>query len=325
MCRRLALAPTGRFAVAVMALGGLVPKSNSFTCRETIRHRSSNTNYHRSGTRNRSSVSIPVSSSSNTSRAQHALLLAKDNKGVYSRPSAAIERGSGFFIPGLEGPRVRLVFGLIVLLLIVLNHVLLSSSLPTVAFSEGLAGVYAILLLFQAAIEFGKEEKGFIVTLEKEKSAADTSTSASSFSQTWSSSSSSSSSSALSEEAKEKVQWAAASYVSLTPASHMLLLEENDGVVYRLGSTPATTTPTSEMEGTKAAFQALEMSSSGRVSLPLTHPAVTSLSSEEHGRCVVLQRINESKCWMMTSNQLLAAFTKEDLKWLGQLAKHVAN
>ena len=28
-------------------------------------------------------------------------------KGVYSRPSAAIERGSGFFIPGLEGGRVR--------------------------------------------------------------------------------------------------------------------------------------------------------------------------------------------------------------------------
>jgi hypothetical protein len=247
------------------------------------------------------------------------LFLAKDNKGVYSRPSAAIERGSGFFIPGLEGPRVRLVFGVIVLLLIVLNHMLLSSSFPTVAFSEGLAGVYAILLLFQAAIEFGKEEKGFIVTLEKEKPGADTSTSASSFSQTWSSSS------ALSEEGKEKVQWAAASYVSLTPASHMLLLEENDGVVYRLGSTPARTTPTSEMEGTKAAFQALEVSSSGRVSLPLTHPAVAFLSSEEHGRCVVLQRINESKCWMMTSNQLLAAFTKEDLKWLGQLAKHVAN
>jgi hypothetical protein len=249
------------------------------------------------------------------------LFLAKDNKGVYSRPSAAIERGSGFFIPGLEGPRVRLVFGVIVLLLTVLNHVLLSSSLPTVAFSEGLAGVYAILLLFQAAIEFGKEEKGFIVTLEKEKSTTDSSTGASSFSQTWSSSSNE-----LSEENKEKVQWAAASYVSLTPATHMLLLDEKDGVVYRLGSTPAAaTTARTEMEGTKAAFQALVTSLSGRVSLPPTHPAVKSLSSEEHARCVVLQRINESKCWMMTSNQLLAAFTKEDLKWLGQLAKHVAN
>jgi hypothetical protein len=244
--------------------------------------------------------------------------MAKDNKGVYSRPSAAIERGSGFFIPGLEGPRVRLVFGVTVLLLTVLNHVLLSSSLPTVAFSEGLAGVYAILLLFQAAIEFGKEEKGFIVTLEKDKSTTDSSTGASSFSQTWSSSSS-----ALSEETKEKVQWAAASLVSLTPATHMLLLDKKDGVVYRLGSTPAMTTPTTEMEGTKAAFEALVKSSSGRVSLPPTHPAVAFLSSEEHGRCVVLQRINESKCWMMTSNQLLAAFTNEDLKWLGQLAKHV--
>lgn len=306
MCRLLPL--TGRFTVMAVALGGLLPRSNAFAYRGAIRDRYPNTNY-----RAETGDAVPLPFS-NPSRAQ-ALFFAKDNKGVYSRPSAAIERGSGFFIPGLEGPRVRLVFGIIVLLLTALNHVLSSSS-PTVAFSEGLAGVYAILLLFQAAIEFGKEEKGFVVTLEN-KEATDSATTASSFSQTWSSSNE------LSEDEKEKVQWAAASYVVLTPATHILLLDRNDGVVYRLGSTPAITV--TSMEGTQAAFQALEKSSSGRVSLPPTHPAVTCLSSAEHGRCVVLQRIHESKCWMMTSNQLLAAFTKEDLKWLGQLAKYVSS
>jgi hypothetical protein len=291
-----------------LALGGLLPRSNAFSYREAIQDRYPNTNYR---AETDGAARLPLS---NPSRGQ-ALFFAKDNKGVYSRPSAAIERGSGFFIPGLEGPRVRLVFGVVVLLLTALNHELSSSS-PTVAFSEGLAGVYAILLLFQAAIEFGKEEKGFVVTLENEE-ATDSATTAPSFSQTWTSSNE------LSQDEKEKGQWAAASYVAMTPATHMLLLDQKDGVVYRLGSTPAISV--TAMEGTQAAFQALEKSSSGRISLPPTHPAVTSLSSAEHGRCVVLQRIHESKCWMMTSNQLLAAFTKEDLKWLGQLAKHVSN
>ena len=39
----------------------------------------------------------------------------KKSSGVYARPSAAIERGSGFFIPGLEGSRVRLLFGILAL------------------------------------------------------------------------------------------------------------------------------------------------------------------------------------------------------------------
>lgn len=251
------------------------------------------------------------------------LSATKGNKGVYSRPSAAIERGSGFFIPGLEGPRVRLVFGIVVLILTVLNHVLLSSNLPTVNFPERLAVVYAVLLLLQAAIEFGKEEKGYVVSLEtdlQEATQNGSSSAPSSLSQTWSSSSS-----ALSDDEKERVQWAAASYLSLTPATHILLLDRNNGVAYRLGTTPPLAVDDSQLEGTASAFAALDSASSGRVSLPSTHPTVTALNTnEEHGRCIVLQTIDDDKCWMMTSNQLLAAFTKEDLRWLGQLARHVS-
>ena len=249
-------------------------------------------------------------------------LAAKDssNKGVYSRPSAAIERGSGFFIPGLEGPRVRLVFGIVVLVLTVLNHVLLSANLPTVAFPERVAVVYAVLLLIQAAIEFGKEEKGYVVTLETSDSQQGESI-ASSLSQ----STFSTLSTFLSNDEKERIQWAAASYLSLTPATQIMLLNRNDGVVYRLGATasPADSIST-EMEGTQAAFVALDKSSGGRISLPLTHPAVVALDlNEEDSRCIVLQKIDNESCWIMTSNQLLTAFTKDDLKWLGQLAKHV--
>ena len=249
-------------------------------------------------------------------------LAAKDssNKGVYSRPSAAIERGSGFFIPGLEGPRVRLVFGIVVLVLTVLNHVLLSANLPTVAFPERVAVVYAVLLLIQAAIEFGKEEKGYVVTLETSDSQQGESA-ASSLSQ----STFSTLSTFLSNDEKERIQWAAASYLSLTPATQIMLLNRNDGVVYRLGATaPPADSISTEMEGTQAAFAALDKSSGGRISLPLTHPAVVALDlNEEDSRCIVLQKIDNESCWIMTSNQLLTAFTKDDLKWLGQLAKHV--
>ena len=83
------------------------------------------------------------------------------------RPSAAIERGSGFFIPGLEGPKVRLLFGIVVLLLTAVNRAL-TIILPTdgaMTVTETLAIGYAMLLLLQAAIEFGKEERGFVVSL----------------------------------------------------------------------------------------------------------------------------------------------------------------
>ena len=130
----------------------------------------------------------------------------------------------------------------------------------------------------------------------------------------------------MSDAVKERVQWAAASYVALTPATHMLLLNRKDGVVYRLGVTPPCMDSSQEQDGTQAAFAALDKASSGRVSLPPTHPTANALNSEEeHGRCIVLQRIDDDTCWMMTSNQLLPAFTKEDLKWLGQLALHSAD
>jgi len=200
-----------------------------------------------------------------------------------------------------------------------LNHVM-SSNLATVAFPERVAVVFAVLLLLQAAIEFGKEEKGYVVSLERTSDKQDSASASPSYSQTWLSSSS------LTEEDKERAQWAAASYVALTPATHMLLLDRNDGVVYRLGVTAPRADSADEMNGIQAAFAALDKASSGRVSLPATHPTVIALNAEEeHGRCVVLQRIDDDSCWMMTSNQLLPAFTKDDLKWLGQLAKHVVN
>ncbi|BAM79343.1 hypothetical protein CYME_CME124C [Cyanidioschyzon merolae strain 10D] len=40
----------------------------------------------------------------------------------YSRPSAAVERGGGFYVPGLDGPQLRFLLGLTCLFLLALNH-----------------------------------------------------------------------------------------------------------------------------------------------------------------------------------------------------------
>ena len=78
-------------------------------------------------------------------------------RGIYSRPSAAIERGSGFFIPGLEGPRIRILFGMTVLLANGANHLFAESEVGDLGqiVAEVLAAGYGVFLLLQGLIESG--------------------------------------------------------------------------------------------------------------------------------------------------------------------------
>jgi hypothetical protein len=253
-------------------------------------------------------------------------------KGVYVRPSGAIERGSGFFFPGLEGPRVRVLFGTVVLGLTALNHALAvsaASSSDGLSLEEIVAIGYSFLVLFQAAIEFGKEELIVEGNTSAEVAAGAAGKSGSSLlqrdlAQQWST--------AMDQTyySKDKIQWAAASYLSITPATQMLLLTKNDAILYRLGTSGSSsfaaaaaidaTTTTTIAEGVTAALDQLRQSKGGRLALPNTHPTVTALGLKE-ARTVVLQRITEDSCWVMSSSdQLLASFTPADLKWLGHLA-----
>ena len=241
-------------------------------------------------------------------------------KGVYVRPSGAIERGSGFFVPGLEGPRVRLVFGVVLLLLTAINHALMEGG-EYYTLEESIAVVYSLLVLFQAAIEFGKEAL-IIEGAGDSKAASVTSTTNKDLIQKWNSQSK------LDEEYKSRVQWSAASYLAVTPATQMLLLDQTNGggiIAYQLGNDlPSSLTSTEE--AISAAFDQLSQSKGGRIALPNTHPAVEGLRIGDKARTVVLQRISHDKCWMMSSSdQLLASFTPEDLKWLGRLGTYVAS
>mmetsp|Transcript_29010 Transcript_29010/g.68158 ORF Transcript_29010/g.68158 Transcript_29010/m.68158 type:complete len:176 (+) Transcript_29010:286-813(+) len=96
----------------------------------------------------------------------------------------------------------------------------------------------------------------------------------------------------MEEEEKEyrsRVQWAAASYLSMTPTTQIMLLacDENDAgggtVRYRLGGIkvdPETSddeAATTVSAGVRAALDELKQSKGGRIALPLTHPAVKAL------------------------------------------------
>lgn len=253
---------------------------------------------------------------------------ARNNKakGVYVRPSGAIERGSGFFVPGLEGPKVRVLFGIILLGLTAINHSLGSPSSSwtnSLSLEEGITIAFSGLVLFQAAIEYGKEELLILGDVVSTGTGSRGSSNVASLLQRdlvqqWNVAAQSK----LSQEKKDKIQWAAACYLSVTPATQMLLLTKEDLILYRLGSDSGMDGDKID-EGVKAALNQLRQSKGGRIALPESHPAVVALRLTE-ARTVVLQRITEESCWVMSSSdQLLARFTPADLKWLGQLAKYV--
>lgn len=77
-------------------------------------------------------------------------------KGYYRRPSRAIEKGGGFYVPGLEGEKIRIITsGALVLMYIANRAGQTAASLPQVV-SE-LTGISVALLLFAqgAADVFG--------------------------------------------------------------------------------------------------------------------------------------------------------------------------
>ena len=78
-----------------------------------------------------------------------------------------------------------------------------------------------------------------------------------------------------------------------------------------------------QTDACQAALNTLKNSKSGRVALPPQHPAVVQLTDQDYSRCIVLQRIDDNLCWLMGSDKLLAAFSQQDLEWLGPQANYV--
>lgn len=94
---------------------------------------------------------------SKDSQKEAAKTTTKNLGSYYRRPSAALERGGGFFVPGLEGYRLRLVMGGLAISLIGLNrwpgYVVDASQIR----SETIGLLCAFLSLLQAIVDMQTE------------------------------------------------------------------------------------------------------------------------------------------------------------------------
>eukprot|EP00903_Cladosiphon_okamuranus_P008720 g8352.t1 len=75
----------------------------------------------------------------------------------YRRPSAAIERGGGFFVPGLEGFRLRFFLAAVILGLLSLDGVSRPGMTTSQVVSEALAALAGVVLFAQALLDQQKE------------------------------------------------------------------------------------------------------------------------------------------------------------------------
>ena len=99
---------------------------------------------------------LPSSSSLSSSVDDTAADLSNDlgrkgMKGYYRRPSRAIEKGGGFFIPGFENERIRILSSTVLLALLIVNR----SGVQVATFSQivtELTGAAMIVLLFLQGI-----------------------------------------------------------------------------------------------------------------------------------------------------------------------------
>ena len=79
----------------------------------------------------------------------------RGTKGMYVRPSKALEVGGGFYVPGLEGYRLRVAIVGLVLTLLALNRLLLPGYTPqsSQVISEGIVVLTALFVLAQALFD----------------------------------------------------------------------------------------------------------------------------------------------------------------------------
>ena len=125
----------------------------------------------------------------------------------------------------------------------------------------------------------------------------------------------------------KSMQRLAQTIVSLTPATHFVIANEQDGILYRYGNWGNKDNLSNDDNDTtiiKLALDAMGSSRAGRVALPSEHPA-SKLLPTSATRCILVQGIDGygsggKSCLIIGSDKLLPAYTKNDLRWIGQLA-----
>ena len=300
------------------------------------------THHHPSRTHSFALTATSSNNDDNNNSSSGSTSKSSRERGIYARPSAAIEKGSGFFIPGLEGSRIRFLFGITVLLADVANHVFVGSQPGDVGqiVAEGLSAFYGALLLLQGSIELGVE-KGLALGggggTTNNSDEGITSGDGNAIVSNVGNGGSKTISDALqeNESATRTIQRMAKTIIAYTPATKFRFLSEDLGVLYSFGignqqEQATDIIDTNEQKRlAKLALDAVSASKGGRVALPSDHPA-SKLLPDNATRCILVQKVNgfnngsqqAACCVIIGSDKLLPSFTKNDLRWIGQLADY---
>ena len=99
-----------------------------------------------------------VVSASKRETLEQARVRRGERKGYYIRPASAFERGGGFFIPGLEGWRLRFAISSIILLLLAAERSMVIEGDTQQLLSEAIAATAAISLIIRTALETAKKD-----------------------------------------------------------------------------------------------------------------------------------------------------------------------
>ncbi|KAL3796243.1 hypothetical protein ACHAWO_010523 [Cyclotella atomus] len=271
-------------------------------------------------------------------RYMHSLFASNDDKtsssstsksarerGIYSRPSAAIERGSGFFIPGLEGPRIRLLFGITVLIADAASHFLAESQPGDVGqlIAESTIAFYGALLLFQGIIESGGQRNSQALDTSTDENGDVIGTGEGIAKEMISDGIK------MNIKAVSSIRKAANTIIDFTPTKYVMLADKSSGTVYTLNSSNSAVPISSSDEQINTinlALNAVSESRGGRVALPTEHP-VSKLLPPSASRCILVQKVNsvteDQYCLILGSDSLLPSFTKNDLRWIGQLSETI--
>jgi hypothetical protein len=322
--------------------------------------------------------------SSSKQRASSSSSASARERGIYARPSGAIERGSGFFIPGLEGYKIRLLFGLVVLIVDALTASTTSSSgLPTIStaitttttygvevvgmiVSEALAAFYGLLLLLQGSIEFAIETRGINIMAggvivesndndNNDDNNVDRNDNLFGMENNNDSTNHYVDDSSGSNSFDVAIRKMARAIIAFTPATDIQLVSEDLKLYYSFGSSSSSVYDERQQGDSSEdnndeerkrlvtlALDTISTTSRGRkfIALPSDHPSSKLIPNILARRCVLVQKMDDyhlsllpplgvgeqssrsRTCLIIGSDKLLQSYTKNDLRWIGQLAEY---
>eukprot|EP00611_Tribonema_gayanum_P015403 TRINITY_DN27230_c0_g1_i1.p1 TRINITY_DN27230_c0_g1~~TRINITY_DN27230_c0_g1_i1.p1 ORF type:complete len:287 (+),score=41.79 TRINITY_DN27230_c0_g1_i1:93-863(+) len=165
----------------------------------------------------------------------------KNMSSYYKRPSAALERGGGFFVPGLEGYKLRAAMGALVFVFLVLNRYPGYEVDPPQLRSETIGAFCGALLLLQALLDRATEQAA-----TERRAALDTTSADPEDSDVGSEVGLAGGgtrlrrvASSLTQAQADRVGWVADTLLQLTPACTVLLVTAAGEVVARFGVSDA--------------------------------------------------------------------------------------